>query len=63
MTLITYIRPSGNPITVNDCEETRALAASSGWVLEGQNSEEVSEEESAVVEPKKRGRPRGSVNR
>jgi hypothetical protein len=32
MALITYLRPSGSPITVNDCPETRALAVECGWV-------------------------------
>ncbi len=30
-TLITYQRPSGNPLTVNDTPETRALAEANGW--------------------------------
>jgi len=29
--MITFMRPSGNPITVNDTEENRELAASQGW--------------------------------
>lgn len=30
--MVTYIRPSGSPITVNDAPETRALALDLGWV-------------------------------
>ena len=30
----TYIRPSGNPITVNDNKHTQALAAEKGWTEE-----------------------------
>lgn len=33
MTIVTYIRPSGQPIEVNDTAETRALAQSLGWVM------------------------------
>jgi len=35
MTTITYTRPTGTTLTVNDTPETRALAAESGWVEAG----------------------------
>lgn len=35
MNTITYERPSGTPLTVNDTPETRALAAEQGWVEAG----------------------------
>jgi hypothetical protein len=35
MTTITYTRPTGSPLTVNDTPETRALAAEQGWVEAG----------------------------
>lgn len=36
MTTVTYDRPSGNPITVNDSPETRALAEANGWTVAGE---------------------------
>lgn len=39
MPLITYLRPSGTTIEVNDTPETRALAEANGWIK--QNSEAV----------------------
>jgi len=35
MTTITYERPTGSTLTVNDTPETRALAAENGWVEAG----------------------------
>ncbi len=35
MTTITYTRPTGSPLTVNDTPETRALAAEQGWIEQG----------------------------
>jgi hypothetical protein len=35
MTTITYNRPSGTPLTVNDTPENRAYAADNGWVEAG----------------------------
>jgi hypothetical protein len=36
MTTVTFMRPSGNPITVNDSPDTRALAAANGWTVVGE---------------------------
>jgi len=35
MTTITYDRPSGSTLTVNDTPENRAYAAENGWVEAG----------------------------
>jgi hypothetical protein len=35
MNTITYVRPSGNPLTVNDTPENRAYAAQNGWTEQG----------------------------
>lgn len=31
MATVTYVRPSGTDITVNNCAETKALAKQLGW--------------------------------
>ena len=33
--MITWMRPSGSPITTNDTKETIAFAESLGWTREG----------------------------
>ena len=38
MNTITYVRPSGNPLTVNDTPENRAYAAANGWVEQGEKA-------------------------
>ncbi len=48
MTTVTYIRPSGNPLTVNDSPETRALAAANGWTIEGEKKEKPAKKEKPV---------------
>jgi len=40
MSTITYTRPTGTTLTVNDCPETRALAAENGWVEAGAKPKE-----------------------
>lgn len=44
MTTVTYMRPSGNPITVNDSPDTRALAAANGWTVMGEKKAEPKKE-------------------
>jgi len=39
MTTITYERPTGSTLTVNDTPETRALAAENGWTVAGEKKE------------------------
>jgi len=45
MTTITYDRPSGSTLTVNDTPETRALAAENGWVEAGTKKEKPAKKE------------------
>lgn len=40
MSTITYIRPSGNPLTVSDNAANRAYAAANGWVEQGKEAKE-----------------------
>jgi len=48
MTTITYERPSGSTLTVNDTPETRALAAENGWVEAGTKKEKPAKKEKPV---------------
>jgi len=47
MTTVTFMRPSGNPITVNDSPDTRALAAANGWTVVGEKAPEKPKKEKA----------------
>jgi len=48
MSTITYIRPSGNPLTVSDNEANREYAAANSWVEQGKEAKEAK----APKEPK-----------
>ncbi len=53
MTTITFIRPSGNPITVNDTPENRAYAAENGWTEQGAEKKPQGEPAPRVGRPRK----------
>jgi hypothetical protein len=39
MTTVTFMRPTGTTLTVNDSPDTRALAAANGWTVVGEKPE------------------------
>ena len=47
MTTITYDRPTGTPLTVNDTPETREYAKENGWVEAGTKKEKPVKKEKA----------------
>ena len=48
MTTITYDRPTGSTLTVNDTPENRAYAAENGWTAAGEKKEKPAKKEKPV---------------